>query len=345
MTSLLRRLAFVSLPLTLAAAGCSAPVDAADVDAAEVEAPAAEVAQGEESLSTGKVQIVVSVDWEGRELGAANLAAMKSFRAANPDVPLVQFLNAAYYFKPGANAAVTTAQIRTVLTSKDELGLHIHGWKRLFEASGVTFRSSSTFWGTPIDLATCSFDCGHEVPISSYNTAELQKVIRTSTETLKANGFAMSPSFRAGGWMASASVREALTAEGYRVDSSAANVPLLADELVGLPVVGWLRSLWGSTTSTTQPYTFSTRAGALKEIPDNGALADYVTASEMVTVFQAHKARWKARPSANTVMSIGFHLETAQRYLPRVQGAITEIKRIAAAEKIPVAFVTTAAVK
>ncbi len=324
----------------------SATTGCTGVDAEE--APPSEgssVAAGEDELATGKVQIVVSVDWEGRELGTANLAAMKQFRTANPDVPLVQFLNAAYYFKPGAVASEATTKIRSALTASDELGLHIHGWKRLFEASGVPFRSASTFWGTPIDLTSCTFDCGHEVPISSYTTGELQSVIRKSLGTLRTNGFTMGGSFRAGGWMASTSVREALTAEGLFVDSSAANVPLLADELVGLPVVGWLRNLWGSIKSTSQPYTIPTRSGNLKEIPDNGALADYVTAQEMVTVFQAHKARWRANPAANTVMSIGFHQETAQRYLPRIQGAVTEIKRIAAAEKIPVVFVTTRSVR
>lgn len=341
MTSTLRRLASLLLPLSFATAGCSG----AGLEAAEGTDTSEAIASDEGELTTGKVQIVVSVDWEGRELATTNLDAMKAFRTANPDVPLVQFLNAAYFFKPGADPKTTSAKMASVLRPSDELGLHIHGWKRLFEASGVTFRSSSTFWGTPIDLASCSFDCGHEVPISLYNTAELQRVMRTSKTTLAANGFPLAKSFRAGGWMASPSVREALTAEGFTVDSSAANVPFLADELVGLPVVGWLRNLWGSIGTTSQPYTISTRAGALKEIPDNGALADYVTSAEMVSVFQAHKARWKSAPTRNTVMSIGFHQETAKNYLPRVTSAIREINRIAAAEKIPVAFVTTTAVK
>jgi hypothetical protein len=338
MTLTARSFALGFLPLAFSAlTGCGGSYEAAD-DGAEVSAR-------EDELTTGKVQIVVSVDWEGRDLTAENLAAMKAFRTANPDVPLVQFLNAAYFFKPTATASATSTKIASVLKPSDELGLHIHGWKRLFEASGVTFRSTPTFWGDPVLEESCRYDCGHEVAISAYSTGELQKVIRTSTSTLKTNGFALGKSFRAGGWMASPSVREALTAEGITVDSSAANVNLLADELVGLPVVGWLRNLWGSITTTSQPYSIATRAGTLKEIPDNGALADYVTAAEMVTVFQAHKARWKANPRATTVMSIGFHQETAKTYLPRVQGAITRIRQIAAAEKIPVAFVTTTAVK
>ncbi len=328
-------LAAAALPL-FALSGCGAAPDSTGEDA---------VAEAGDELIAGKVQIVVSVDWEGRELAATNLDAMKAFRSANPTVPLVQFLNAAYYFKPGADAAATSVKIASVLKPSDELGLHIHGWKRLFEASGVAFRTTPTFWGTPVLEDSCSFDCGHEVPISAYNTGELQSVIRTSNATLRANGFAIGKSFRAGGWMATTSVREALTAEGFTVDSSAANVALLSDELVGLPVLGWLKNLWGSVQSTSQPYAIATRSGSLKEIPDNGALADYATSAEMVTVFQAHKARLKLSPTKNTVMSIGFHQETAKTYLPRVTSAILRIKQIAAAENIRVVFVTTAAVK
>ena len=336
MTSTFRTVACLTLAVAVLP-GCGGAYEAGD--------DATAVAASEDELTTGKVQIVVSVDWEGRDLTTENLSAMKAFRTANPDVPLVQFLNAAYFFKPRASASSTSTKIASVLKPSDELGLHIHGWKRLFEASGVTFRANPTFWGTPVLEDSCTYDCGHEVAISAYTTGELQSVIRTSTTTLRANGFALGKSFRAGGWMASPSVREALTAEGITVDSSAANVPLLADELAGLPVVGWLRNLWGSITTTSQPYAIPTRAGTLKEIPDNGALADYVTAAEMVSVFQAHKARWRANPSATTVMSIGFHQETAKTYLPRMQGAITQIKQIAAAERIPVVFVTTTSVK
>jgi len=310
----------------------------------EASAASATTERGERS-EAGKVQIVVSVDWEGDDLLAANLEAMKAFRRGHPDVPLVQFLNAAYYFKPDADAARTTSRIASVLSSGDELGLHIHGWRRLFEASGVPFRSSPTFWGTSIDLRACTYDCGHDVPLGAYTTGELRSVIRSSMTTLRAQGFATGTSFRAGGWMAPGSVLEALTAEGITVDASAANVPLLADELAGRPIVAWLRQLWGSVSSTTQPFEVRTGSGSLKELPDNGALADYVTAEEMVSVFQAHKARLSANPQADTVMSIGFHQETAQRFLPRIEAAIAEIRRVAAAEQVPVAFVTTRSVK
>lgn len=45
--------------------------------------------------SPARVRIVISVDWEGRDLAAANRRAFAAFPRAHPDVPLTHFLNAA----------------------------------------------------------------------------------------------------------------------------------------------------------------------------------------------------------------------------------------------------------
>lgn len=289
----------------------------------------------------GRVQIVVTVDWEGRDLLPENLGAMKKLREDYPSVRLVQFLNAAYFTKPGANAAAVRSQIQTALKSTDELGLHIHGWKRLFEAAGVTFRSTPTFWGRSWLSNDCSFDCGHEVPISAYTEPELEKVIAFSIATLEANGFGHAKSFRAGGWMARDVVRQALVAQGITWDSSAVPSAYLSAELQGLPLLDWIATEWKGTTAATQPYVITTAKGKLKELPDNGALADYVTADEMVDVFQQAKERWKADPAHDQVVTIGFHQETAAKYVPRVREAIDRMVAIAKQDKVPISRVTT----
>src|SRR5687768_10968235 len=82
----------------------------------------------EDELRDGNViKLVVSVDWEGRVVAENNIAAMEAFRAQFPDVPITQFLNAAYYTKDGADADAVTALVERTLLPSDELGLHIHG--------------------------------------------------------------------------------------------------------------------------------------------------------------------------------------------------------------------------
>lgn len=336
MRRLLCALVLAALPLTGA---CSA----SDVDATVDD----ETREANEDALTGKgrVQIVVSVDWEGRDLLPQNLDAMKALRRDYPTVRIVQFLNAAYFTKPGANATTVSAQIKSALLPTDDLGLHIHGWKRLFEASGVAFRTTPNFWGRPYLSNDCSFDCGHEVPISAYTEPELEKVIGFSIATLEANGLGHAKSFRAGGWMAKDNVRQALVAKGIVWDSSAVPQPYLAAELGTLPLLQWVGEEWKGTTAASQPYVITTAKGPLKEVPDNGALADYVSADQMYGTWEANKAAFLAgNKKKNVVVSIGFHHETAAIYLPQLEAALTRIYANAKDEKLPLESVTTAQV-
>ncbi len=171
---------------TLVLFGCSGGVDES---------------QGEEESAElsakPRIQILVTVDWEGESLQAQNIQAMHDFRTQMPSVRMVQFLNAAYFTKPGANATDVKAKIREAILPTDERGLHVHGWKRLVEASGVVFRSKPSFWGPQYPLQDdCSFDCGHEIAISGYTEPEMEKIVRFSIDTLYKNGLGRAKSFR-----------------------------------------------------------------------------------------------------------------------------------------------------
>lgn len=312
---------------------------------------------GDEQHDTeeGRLFLLVTVDWEGRDLREDNLVAMERLRERFPEVKLVQFLNAAYFTKDGADTADVRARIDRTLLPGDELGLHVHGWKSLFEASGVTFRDSPTFWDPAGKVTDCFADCGHEVPISAYETDELRSVIRFSVDTLEAAGLGRATSFRAGGWMAAPHVRDALVAEGFVTENSAVPADFLASEIGHLPLHGWVADLWPGTTGTSQPERLETVApatgdpgadehGHILEIPDNGALADYMTADEMIAVYDDVKALRAEDPRHDVVLSIGFHHETAARYLPRVEAALEHILADAEAEGLPLRSATAAEV-
>jgi hypothetical protein len=318
--------------LALTGAGCAAATD--------------DAASGEENVTgSGKMQLLVTVDWEGRELADRNLTAMKNLHARFPGVKIVHFLNAAYYTKPDAKPADVTARMESAIAPGDEVGLHIHGWKRLFEASGVTFKSSPTFWGTSILPNECFFDCGHEVPISLYTAAELRKVVRFSLDTLADHGFGGMKSFRCGGWMAKESVREAVAAEGLRFEQSAVPASFLTAKLDKTPIHDELSRLWAGTTQTSQPFRMDTPAGPLVEVPDNGALADYVTADQMVATYEANKAEYlRGGRRRNVVVSFGFHQETAAKFLPELEAALERMTDRAANDGVPLESVTSEAI-
>jgi len=299
-----------------------------------------------EKVRAGRMQLVVTVDWEGRDLRDENLQAIAELRRRFPDVKLVHFLNAAYFTKPDAAAERVKAAMESVIRAGDEKGLHIHGWKRLFEAAGVTFRSEPTFWGTSLGDKDCLFDCGHEVPIDLYTTEELRRVVRFSIDTLRGHGFGSAKSFRCGGWIARPNVRDAIAAEGLVYEHSMVPTRFVEAKLTarGGPLYPWLRELWGDASPLTQPREIPTSAGPLVEVPDNGALADYVTADQMVDVFEQNKAAFLADRNTSVVVSIGFHQETAAKYLPALEEALSRIQSAARAEKIPLESVTSDAV-
>ena len=269
-----------------------------------------------------RVHVSVSVDWEGRDFSDKNLAAFADFRAAHPEVPLTQFINAAYFDKADADAAQVSARIRQALQPHDELGLHIHPWKSLVEAAGVTFCSTPTIWGIERPERKNWPDPGHDVSVEAYTVDEFQKIVAHSKAVLDANGFALSNSFRAGAWLAGPRVLEAIRREGFVVDASATDTKWHA-KIAQYALPQMILDIWPDVTADTQPFYISTPAGEVLEIPDTGALADYVSAEQMA----GHIADAVAKLGDDHLyVHIGFHQETAATYIGRVIEALSIVK-------------------
>jgi hypothetical protein len=295
---------------------------------------------GSSAFSQGKVRIVVSVDWEGRDLSEHNLAAMQDFRERFPTVPLQQFLNAAYYTKPQAYAADLTRSIKSVLRPGDEHGLHIHAWRSLVTAAGVRFRTGPSFVDQDVDVNWCGVDCGSDVSLTAYTKPELRKIIRKSVEILTAQGFNRPTSFRAGGWQADDTVLNALAEEGFALDSSATYAPYLEASWGAYNLYRFVAELWPTIIPNSQPYTYTSKTGhQILELPNNASLADYVTGSDMLNAFIAQARLLQASPQDDVYLSIGFHQETAAAYLPRLISALNQIHDYALMRDIPYEFV------
>ncbi len=131
----------------------------------------------------------------------------------------------------------------------------------------------------------------------------------------------------------------AATGPGIR---AAVTTSFIAGELAGLPILTWAQGLWPTVNQSTQPYTISTTYGPLTEIADNGALADYVTSTEMTAVFDAAVAAYKKNPTRPQMVSIGFHQETAATYLTRVSSALKNFIAHAKTASVPLSFVNSA---
>jgi hypothetical protein len=286
----------------------------------------------------GAMVIVMTVDWEGRDLDPKNLTAIKRFRKKYPGVPMLHFLNAAYYTKPNANPKMITQKINSVLRPHDEHGLHIHAWKTLIESSGVPFRKVPDLGGW--SLRGCDFDCGHVVSIEAYKTQEMQKILRNSVNILNKNGFNRPRSFRAGAWQTGPNVAKALLKEGFNIDSSA-TVTDFVDRAWGKSSLlhKSIKDLWPNMTIDKQPYVYLRNGNKkLWEVPNNGSLADYTNAADVMSVLKKNVDAFLEKPKLRHFVNIGFHQETAAKYLPRIDLAIQEIIKYSKEKGVPIQF-------
>jgi hypothetical protein len=292
-----------------------------------------------------KIAVIVSVDWEGRSLLGENLRAMAEFRRQHPDIPMQQFLNAAYYTRAGVSPAQTTAAIRQGLLPQDEIGLHIHAWHSLLTAAGVTPRDEPHLLDDSTQAVRAADDWefyapegGYDVPLECFESTELERLIETSNAILIAQGFDRPVSFRAGAWMAGPKVHSALARQGFRIDCSQVDPQWVLRRFGDIPLYRWLCRLWPGAQESDQPYRISVPSGELWQVPNNAALVDYVPAEELVDIFQRAGERWQAMPCRSQFISSGFHQETARKFLWMLDRAVREMRCIARQRCLPLVF-------
>jgi hypothetical protein len=165
-------------------------------------------------LFAQNITMVMTVDWEGRNISFKNISAIQKFRSAYPEIPMLHFLNPAYFTKEYVDADLKE-KINSVLRPQDERGLHIHAWKSLVQYCGVNYQSKPTI--ADID-ENCSDgkDCGHTVSLEyAYSQTELSQLVKCSQAILANQGFGEPKSFRAGGWQLGTKLAQALAENNF----------------------------------------------------------------------------------------------------------------------------------
>lgn len=254
------------------------------------------------------VVVVVSVDWEGLSLLPQNIDAMQNFRGVFPAVPLTHFMSEAYFDRSEAGDwPVIRAEMRRAMLPIDEHALHVHCWTTLLTNAGVVPTGNDDWGPGPSQYFNIWGDGGHANPLTDYAAADVETILRHSRLGLEsAGGFVLSTSYRSGGWVMNGNIRTALWAAGFRIDSSAVPPGMVAN--MGLADVV-LNAAWAGVNGTTQPYLLPAAGGGrLKEVPDNCALADYVTVLNMNAAMNNALAVPGTVPQ---LVQIGFHQETA----------------------------------
>jgi hypothetical protein len=284
--------------------------------------------------------VVVSNDWDDPDNDDPMLERQERLHARHPQLKLTHFVGPYTFTAPEVSAARAKYLVDWVNglhdTYGDEIGLHVHPWCHFVEAAGVTCNTSPSFAYANGDTS------GYTVYLGSYTQTELEKMFAKASELFVAHGLPKPTSFRAGGWTAELHVMRALEHAGHVVDSSAVSWENLEEweHHAGASLYAWNKEHWAPVDETTQPYypqTTDILADAsphmnILEVPDNGALVDYVSGAEMIANFEKNFPNGAALETP-TMYSIGYHPPNfSETFFSRIDTALTEIDKHLAAD-------------
>jgi hypothetical protein len=268
---------------------------------------------GRASEPAGRVVTVLTVDWEGAYGATDGQASLVDLQRALGNAPLTHFVSAAYFTRETPDGAVAPF-LQDQANDGAELAMHLHAWSSLARAAGVAPKSSPSFMtGTDQGFKLESGEDGFDVDLDAYDASELRRMLRISRERLERQGLAISHSFRAGGYLLSANLRQALRVEGYTVDSSA--IDGKAVKATGF-FAQRLRELWPSLDPTAPPK----RVDDLVELPI-AVVADYASDSHLAEVIDGAVARLQRDPEHDVFVTVALHQESAAEFAPIVAKA------------------------
>ena len=271
--------------------------------------------------SRGHVVVAITVDWEGAYLSADGLDALDAFRSTYPQIPVTHFVSAGYFTKPQVDPAIVETLKQETSGHGDQVALHLHLWESLARASGVTPKLSPSFFtGTDKRTDIGDGDAGFDIDIDAYTSQELRALVRTSRDLLTKAGFPPTPAFRAGGFLGTPRMLQAIRDEGFTADSSAIAARQV-EGAAGEVLADRVEELWPKITVESQPYPLALQGGSLVELPV-AAFADYQSTEDIAKILDGAAARLAKDPAHDVVVVLGFHQETAAEFVDRLDRAL-----------------------
>jgi hypothetical protein len=285
---------------------------------------------GARPQAKGKLVVAVTIDWEGVEFSPEGLDALDELRRHLGSAPVTHFVSAAYFTKDHPDPRAVSFLTEAVRPG-DELASHLHLWKSLAKASGIEPKLSPSYvTGTDKLYEFPDGDRGFDTDLDVYSVADLRAMIRTSRTLLERTHLPVSRSFRAGGYLGSPKVLQAIRQEGYAIDSSATDHRQL-DPRKDAFLSRRIQEVWPNVTAASRPFFADTQGQQVLEMPI-AATADYVTAAELARLFDTASDQWQKAPDRDVFVVLACNQETAQDFAGRLADAIDRLR-----ERHPVA--------
>ncbi len=158
--------------------------------------------------------VVWTLDFEGDASGDAELANTAAI-ADGLKIPMAVFWNPRVWTTGQVSAERQAAMLKWTMERQakgDEVALHLHMWTDYVRAAGLAPKIAPS-WAGRSD--------GYDVPITAYDDAQQQVLVKYGVKLMLDHGFAKPTSFRAGGDMADAATLRAAASAGFDLDCTA----------------------------------------------------------------------------------------------------------------------------
>jgi hypothetical protein len=267
--------------------------------------------------------VLMTTDYDFSDPSDQAMTVMDSLHRLHPGLVITHFLSPYTFTDP----AVTSDRAETIAAwwrnardaYGDELGLHIHPYCNFVEAAGITCHTTPS-----VEFANGDTS-GYTVELASYGHDDALTLLHEADTLLAAHQLGKPITFRAGAWTASIDTLRALADDGFTADTSALDWAKVEEWMTvgNHELWNWNMTHWSSIGETSQPYypnqtdilSTDTPALPILEVPDNGAMVDYVSTQEMTDIL-SHDWPGGALAAPTTVV-YGFH--PSKDYLGTVQ--------------------------
>lgn len=272
-------------------------------------------AEATESVAnTKEIKLLISLAWDGPNVNEHNLLTFKNFRDKFANIPVSHFVSPSYF--TSTDAAHNKSVIQSLYRTGDQIGLAVAPWKSILTGTGVTFRSSPTFWGAPLSQASCMSDCGGEVPLNIYTTEEVRRILSSSIKVMEQQGFKGLKGMQVTGWMATPEILAAANEVGIKYDFSMVTPSLLSGQLREFPIFAWVKKLWPNADVLSQPGTLPSHSQTVTEIPQSMASLDYVSVDQMGQFLDRFVANGSKTP---LTYHIALNADSVHMTLPKLE--------------------------
>ncbi len=283
------------------------------------------------------IVVLSAITWHGDQIQPHNLAALAKLRRLYPGTHALHLIDPAYWTKKNANKPAVTAKIRSVVLPGDEIGMLLQPWRSLLQAAGVKPIDTPTLWGQDVDAKHCEPDCGREVPLTSYTSADIDKLIKTSIEQFAAAGLSRPRTVQLAGWLSSDAILEALARNEFTTDFSAIPPSVVKSRLHRYPIFSWLMTRWQTITPQTPARSVETSAGKIVQGVATTAAMEFTTPKQLVDIVTEADQSGSLR---NQVIFVNINQETAAEHLPRWRATMMALQSYADANKLKLKFLT-----